>query len=110
MNLTRLIGCALAVATLAACAKNDLPEPTESVVKSELRSEPRRVGQRSSDGESVSVEQLEMAPTIDVEAGGVCGARDAAGNLLSCVPGTYCLRSSAAAARCVSASPAPPNE
>jgi hypothetical protein len=113
MCLTRLIGCALAAAVLVACAKNDSADPPEQVVQAALRAEraPSAINQRTSDGESVRVHQPEIAPTVEVQVGGVCAVRDARGTLLSCVPGTHCVRASpGAAGTCVAAPPPPANE
>lgn len=113
MYLTRLIGCALAAAALTACAKNDSADPPEQVVQSAIRMEgvPSATSQRTSDGETVRVHQPEIGPTVEVQVGGACAVRDARGNLLSCVPGTHCVRASpGAAGTCVPAPPAPANE
>jgi hypothetical protein len=104
MFVRRIVSFLFALATLPACENNDYapdqPEPRGP--------QPGQIVRQSSDGENISAHVVDHAKVIEVQEGDHCGVLDSNGALLSCEPGTYCLRSSEIAPGVCTRSPAAP--
>jgi hypothetical protein len=129
MFVDRTLPVLTALATLAACENGYSPEqsepptvqvaePTPAVAGDIARraSEgeairarvPGEIVRRSSDGEEIGVLITDQVRVIEMQEGARCGVHDTEGALLSCEPGTFCLRSSEdAPGACMRSSPAP---